>query len=93
MENKDLQLIPYVVLEAANNRNERIITRLIKALVAVTVLLFMTNAAWLIAWNLPYEETGTETVIDGVCDVNGGEGGVTSYIGNDGTVNATVGDN
>ena len=44
MEHKD---VPFIVLESAEARHERIEKRLIIALVMVIIMMFATNALWL----------------------------------------------
>lgn len=76
--------IPYFVHEGMMARNERLIKKLIIALIVTIGLVFASNAIWLYAW-LQYDYAGVENV-----DVNG-ESGVANYIGNDG--NITNGEN
>lgn len=46
------------------------------------IMLFATNAMWLYAWNLPFEEIETTTVTQ-ESETNG----TNNYIGNDGDIN------
>lgn len=46
------------------------------------IMLFVTNAMWLYAWNLPVEEIETTTVTQ-ESETNG----TNNYIGNDGDIN------
>lgn len=52
--------------------------RLFVAFVIVMAMLFLSNLAWLYAWNLPGTETKTEVVQDGT--------GTNNFIGNDGDI-------
>lgn len=75
----DLERVPYVVYESEMARNERIIKRLIVALVISIFLIFVSNAIWLYAW-LQYDYSSESTVtVDG-------KDGVANYIGNDGEI-------
>ncbi len=49
MENKNItpEPVPYIVFEAAQARSERIIRRLIVAVVVSSALLVASNALWL----------------------------------------------
>ena len=69
----DKKMIPYVVYESSETRNERIIHRLIVALLLVVGLLFVSNAMWVYAW---LHNGGTN--ID--------NSGVSNYIGENGTI-------
>lgn len=77
MENKN---IPYIAFESEMARHERTIKRLLVALIAVIILLFASNLAWLCFFN--QFEFHTETVMFDTED-----GGDNSYIGNDGVIN------
>lgn len=55
--------------------------RLFIAFIIVLVMLFVTNIAWLYAWNLPSEEVTTTVTQDS------GDDGDNNYIGNDGDIN------
>ena len=61
MENQ----VPYIVHESAQARAERIIKRLVVALIVAVALMFVSNGLWLYAW-CQYDYTGetteTETV-------------------------------
>lgn len=72
--------IPYIAFEAEMARHERTIKRLLVALIAAVVLLFISNVAWLCFFN--QFEFHTETVMFDTED-----GGDNSYIGNDGVIN------
>ena len=71
--------MPYYVHEGAMSRLERIIKKLVLALIITVLLIFASNAIWLYAW-LQYDYAGVENV-----DVNG-ESGIANYIGNDGNI-------
>lgn len=78
-ESENIQLIPYYVHEGTVSRFERMIKKLVVALMVAIILVFASNAIWLYAW-LQYDYAGIENV-----DVNG-ESGVANYIGNDGNI-------
>lgn len=59
MENRPFQ-VPYIVHESAQARSERMIRRLVIALVLAFILIFASNALWLWAW-MQYDYTGVET--------------------------------
>lgn len=71
--------VPYLVYETGQARSERIIRRLIIAIVIVAILLVISNAAWLYVWqSYDYETYAVELTTDG--------GGDANYIGNDGDI-------
>lgn len=74
--------VPYVVYEGELARNERTVKRLIIALVATIVMLFLSNAMWLYAWNMyDYVEDEVRSIT-----VDGGDNGNTNYIGGNGDI-------
>lgn len=80
MEEKNkLFAVPYVVYEGVQTRSERIIKRLIVALIIITALLFVSNVIWLYAWTQYDYEVGEEVTL------GSGEGNA-NYIGNDGSI-------
>ena len=81
MENKNndiINLVPYIVYESAEAKNERIIKRLIIALIITIVLLFATNVIWIIEF-CSFDFTETETMVDA-------GSGTANYIGQDGDI-------
>lgn len=55
-------MIPYVVYESEQARNERTVKRLVTALITAIVVIFICNAAWLYSWmqyDYVYEDTIT----------------------------------
>lgn len=52
--------VPYIVYESAQAKNERVVKRLVIALIVAIGLIFASNMAWLYVWS-SYEYTGTET--------------------------------
>ena len=68
--------VPYIAFESAMARTDRVIHRLIVAMILVVLLLVITNVAWLYAWNT-YDNDAT-TVIN--------KDGVSNYIGGDGVI-------
>lgn len=80
-ENEKLTTIPYIAFESAQARNERIVKRLIAALILVIVLLFATNAIWIYEWmSYDYIEEDQDVIVDA------GDRGMANYIGNDGDI-------
>ena len=75
--------IPYVVYESEQSRQERHIKRLIVALVIALVLLFASNALWLVAWS-SYDYESIEEVKTVKVDA---KDGVANYVGNNGDIN------
>lgn len=76
----DNDKISYIAFESEMARHERTIKRLLVALIAAIMLLFISNIAWLLFFN--QFEFHTETVMFDTDD-----GGNNSYIGNDGVIN------
>lgn len=79
----DLIMIPYIVYDEEQARNERMIKRLVIALVLTIVLLFISNVLWLRAWT-SYDymtEDSLETVT-----IDGGTRGIANYVGKDGNI-------
>ena len=72
---EDKQTVSYLVYESSQTRADRVIHRLILALVITVGLLFISNALWLYAWSKGNSGT-TITSQDGT----------TNYIGNDGMI-------
>jgi len=84
MENTN---VPYIVYESAQARSERLIKRLIIALVLSVVLLFASNVIWVYEWTqYDYTSETTETVtVDG-------KDGVANYANNGGSVVNGIGE-
>ncbi len=76
MEDKS---IPYIAFEAEMVRHERTIKRLVIALVICVVMIFASNAAWLMFFN--QFDIQTETVM-----FDTDKGGDNSYIGASGVI-------
>lgn len=90
MEREDMISVPYIVHESVQVRLERIIKRLVIALVLVILLMFASNALWLRAW-MQYDYQGedtTTTTITRTIDVNG-QSGTANYIGGSGVINGS----
>lgn len=65
MDKDSIKSIPYIAFEAAQARSERHIKRLVIALIISIIFGFLTNLAWLWAWN-QYDyssETVTRTYV------------------------------
>ena len=76
----DIASIPYYAHESMMARNERLIKKLIIALIVTIGLVFASNALWLYSW-MQYDYAGEEESVE----VNGTDG-VANYIGNDGDI-------
>ena len=69
--------VPYIVYESSMGRAERIIKRLIIALIVAVILIFASNGLWL--WYFSgFDVESYELVTD--------DGGNANYIGNDGDI-------
>lgn len=79
---KLIQTIPYIAFESAQARNERVVKRLILALIITISMLFVSNMVWIHEWmSYDYiEEDGEEITVDA------GERGNANFIGNDGSI-------
>lgn len=77
-----LAQIPYVVHEGSLARMERIIKKLIVALIIAIILIFASNCIWLYAW-MQYDYSSSESTETVTVD---GKDGVANYIGNDGEI-------
>lgn len=80
--NRDTVTIPYFVHEGVVDRADRVNKRLVVALVIAIVLLFVTNMAWLYAWN-QYDYIEEDTVTTTYDQ----DGSGTNIIGNHNEVN------
>lgn len=79
-EVKKVKDVPYIVYESECARHERTVKRLIAVIIVCIALLFVSNMAWLYAWNqYEYVDEGIDISTDG--------GGNANYIGNDGDIN------
>ena len=79
--NNELMQVPYVVYESASTKSDRVISRLIGALIICIALLFTSNVLWLRAWS-SYDYTATDASVS----VDAGSG-TANYIGEDGDIN------
>ena len=77
MEHNDI-VIPYIAYEIAEAKNERLIKRLIIALVITIILMFITNIFWIYEF-CNYDYLTEETTVDADC-------GTANYIGQDGDI-------
>ena len=71
--------VPYIVHESAEARHERREKRLLYAVLIAVILLFASNAMWLLAW-LQYDYSAEEYTVD--MDA----GGIATYVGEDGDI-------
>lgn len=81
--------IPFVAHEDTLTRMERIIKRLVFALVITILLMFASNALWLYAWmqyDYSSDATNTTTTTETSTVTVDGKDGVANYIGNDGDI-------
>lgn len=65
-ENKDIAMIPYIAHEGEMARSERVIRRLIVAIIVLVVLLLITNALWV--YVTLHDLTHGNESSKGVCD-------------------------
>lgn len=79
------EVIPYAVHEISEAKNERILKKLITALIIAIALIFASNAIWLYAW-CQYDYTSEETIVEQSAD----GGGNANYIGANGDINNGV---
>lgn len=77
MEHNDI-VIPYIAYEIAEAKNERLIKRLIIALIITIILMFITNIFWIYEF-CSYDYLTEETTVDADC-------GTANYIGQDGDI-------
>lgn len=77
MEHNDI-VIPYIAYEIAEAKNERLIRRLIIALIITIILMFITNIFWIYEF-CSYDYLTEETTVDADC-------GTANYIGQDGDI-------
>jgi hypothetical protein len=66
MENKsdgNMVSVPYIVYEGEAVRADRRYKRLLIALIITIVLMFISNALWLYAWN-SYDYASSETLVE-----------------------------
>ena len=75
-------VVPYIVYEGEQARNERHIKRLVIALVISILLIFASNIIWIYAW-LQYDYSSEE--VTHTVDVDAKDG-IANYIGNDGDI-------
>ena len=75
--------VPYIVHEGAVARLERVIKRMWVLVLSLIILLFVSNAAWIL-----YESQFKENRIE-----QGNESGYNNFIGNDGDINNGETDN
>ena len=83
MQDDRVTVVPYIVYEGEQARNERLIKRLIVLLMITIMLFFISNLLWLKAWT-SYDcvaEDNSELV-----SVDGGTRGIANYVGNDGSI-------
>jgi hypothetical protein len=71
MDDKKIDSVSYLVYESSQTRTDRIIHRLIMALLISVILLFVSNAIWLYAWS---QKQDSQTVQD------------SNYIGENGVI-------
>lgn len=79
MDDKRLE-VPYIVYEGEQARHERTVKRLIIALVVAVVVIFLSNAVWLLylsGFDVSDSSISVET-----------QDGIANFIGQDGDINA-----
>ena len=80
MENNDNIVMSRIAFERMQSKDERNDKWRNLTIIILIVLLVLTNATWLIAWN-QYDYVEDYTV-----DVDSEDGGNANYIGNDGDI-------
>ena len=72
-------VVDYVVYRDSVQDNQWVVKRIIIALIVTIALLFISNMAWLVAWNL-YDYSTTTATVDsqenGIANFTGGNGGI-----------------
>lgn len=76
------ETVPYIVHEGIMARHERMMRRLVIALLISVALIFASNAIWLYAWS-QYDYTSSSSTNTVKID---GKDGIANYIGNDGDI-------
>lgn len=81
MERKNESMtVPYIVHESVIARMERIVKRLVVALILTILLMFASNGLWLYAW-MQYDYISEDSTVNtNTIDVNG-RNGVATYVG------------
>ena len=77
--------VPYIVYEGTMVKFERTIKRLTIVIIVAIAMMFVSNMAWLYAWNL-YDYESTSVVVDGESKGN------ANYIGASGVIHNGEGD-
>ena len=77
MEDNNM-VVPYIVYEGAQARQERTIKRLVIVIIIAVSMLFVSNAIWLYAW-MQYDYSSEVEQID----LDSGNGGNANFIGRD----------
>lgn len=80
MENNDNIVMSRIAFERMQAKDERNDFWRNLTIIFLIILLVVTNAMWLIAWNQ------YDYVYDDYTEVDAGEGGYANYIGNDGDI-------
>ena len=75
--------IPYVVFRDMQTHNRWVVKSLVIGIIICVLLVFLSNAIWLYAWN-QYEYTSEETEVVTTVDSEGD--GIANYTGHDGGV-------
>ena len=83
-EHQEIANVPYIVYESAQTRMERIVKRLVIALIVAVVLIFVTNAVWLYCW-MQYDYAEDTESTESISVDSEGDGDA-NYIGNDGEI-------
>lgn len=83
MQDDRVTVVPYIVYEGEQARNERLIKRLIVLLMITILLFFISNLLWLKAWT-SYDYVAEDN--SKLVSVDGGTRGIANYVGNDGSI-------
>ncbi len=80
MNDNDKNMIPYIAYESMLDKEDRQQRRLVYVIIALVILLVVTNVIWLVAWN-QYDYVDEYEV-----ELDSGDGGNANYIGQDGDI-------
>lgn len=81
----DTSTISFAAFEECERRHERRERRYIIAIIIAILLVFLSNAMWLLAWT-QYDYSGEEIIVE----QDATDGGNANYIGNNGDINNGV---
>ena len=79
MDNNDNIIMSRIAFERMQSKDERNDRWRNIIIILLIILLVLTNAMWLVAWN-------SYDYVDGYVEIDTGEGGDANYIGDDGDI-------